>query len=1058
MSDSAITQPYVFISYQRDSEAEAREVHDRLIEAKFRVWQDVENIRHTARWSVAINQALRDTDRIVLLLTPTSMQSEEVFNEWFFFYSKRKPLHLLLLETCDIHYQLLPFQYLDWRDPAKRDWQRLFDELMAPFEWPSVAYKEKVVNTDFAPQRSLPEALDALRQVLLSDTGVVALSSVQLDEIRRHKPADETEFRLARYAEWCGPRYQLDERFVRLTILLHDTEKGWVPQGGPQRFEDLRDVLAQPQAAHTMVLLGAPGAGKSTLLRRLEMDTAVDALRDPDHTHPLTFFVSLAEYGLGLPDDKVPDPFDWLSTLWQAKYPDLPSLDTLLHERRMLLLLDSLNEMPHTDADDFRRRADRWRAFLYTYVRDRPGNRALFACRTLDYGSVLSTDEYPIPQIQLEPMTPEQVRTYLNQYAPDHADLIWDSFQRDPRQFDLFRIPFMLQLLIKRVKVDGRLPQGRAETFNGFVYDLMRREALRRHPLFQEGPLLTRRDLKTLLENESPRQPYALPEGGRLIPLLTALAYAMQERKSGEEKGLVIVDYDDALDLLGTDNGTREDALSAGCAMNVLDEMDQRICYYHQLVQEFFAARKLAADPQPGLVRVEWHVERVSPTLAETLARIADSDPLPPLPATGWEETTLLAAAMSADPDAFVRGLMDANLPLAARCAAAPDVNVSSALCDEIRQALIARTQHPQADLRARIDAGLALGEIGDPRFERRTGPFGDYLLPPMVPIEGGTYPLGLADGPYDDEKPAHTVELDAFEIGKFLVTNAEYALFMAAGGYEDEQWWDTDAAKAWWRGEGTAEGLKQQWRDDKKVFEGWSEDYIRSLVPEHITSEQARVWLYIRSLPQDEFERQLEEVFPSGEIYRQPRFWNDSTYNNPAQPVVGICWYEARAYCAWLTAQVFGSPRLVGEGPGVRVFRLPTEAEWEAAARGKAGRLYPYGPAFDAALSNTFESHIRRTTPVGIFPGGDTPEGLVDMSGNVWEWTSTVYRPYPYRADDGREDPALPDAPRVLRGGSWYLDQANARAVYRNLIDPGDWSGNGGFRVVCGVSLIQQL
>lgn len=144
------TAPRVFISYQRDSEAIARQVHEHLEQAGFQVWQDVDNVRGTARWSVAIDHALRDTDRIVLLLTPKAMESDEVFNEWFFFYSKRKPIHCLMVETCELHYQLLPFQYLDWREPARRNWAKLVQELTTPFEWPSVSRKEKVVNTGFA--------------------------------------------------------------------------------------------------------------------------------------------------------------------------------------------------------------------------------------------------------------------------------------------------------------------------------------------------------------------------------------------------------------------------------------------------------------------------------------------------------------------------------------------------------------------------------------------------------------------------------------------------------------------------------------------------------------------------------------------------------------------------------------------------------------------------------------------------------------------------------------------------------------------------------------------
>src|SRR5690606_16447139 len=111
---------------------------------------------------------------------------------------------------------------------------------------------------------------------------------------------------------------------------------------------------------------------------------------------------------------------------------------------------------------------------------------------------------------------------------------------------------------------------------------------------------------------------------------------------------------------------------------------------------------------------------------------------------------------------------------------------------NEIRWALVARTQDPDTDLRARIAAGLALGELGDPRFERHTGPYGDYLLPHMIPIEGGQYTIGSDDGLYDDETPVHTVPLKPFEMAQFPVTNAEYKLFIDADGYEDEQWWDT--------------------------------------------------------------------------------------------------------------------------------------------------------------------------------------------------------------------------------------------------------------------------
>jgi formylglycine-generating enzyme required for sulfatase activity len=258
-----------------------------------------------------------------------------------------------------------------------------------------------------------------------------------------------------------------------------------------------------------------------------------------------------------------------------------------------------------------------------------------------------------------------------------------------------------------------------------------------------------------------------------------------------------------------------------------------------------------------------------------------------------------------------------------------------------------------------------------------------------------------------------HRVELAAFRIAQFPITNAEWALFMSAGGYEDERWWETDEARAWRRGEATAEGPKQQWRESRK----WIQQHYAELhtLP-GFTSQQVEIYRGHADLTDTMFEAMLDRWYPPGRR-TEPRWWRDAAYNNPAQPVVGVSWHEARAYCAWLSAQT-GEP-----------YALPTEAQWEAAARGLSGRRYVYGKDFDAALCNTFETHIRRTTPIGVFPGGDTPEGLVDMSGNAWDWTSTLYRPYRYDAGDGRED-ATGAGPRLVRGGSWSNDQDRARRL----------------------------
>ena len=394
----------------------------------------------------------------------------------------------------------------------------------------------------------------------------------------------------------------------------------------------------------------------------------------------------------------------------------------------------------------------------------------------------------------------------------------------------------------------------------------------------------------------------------------------------------------------------------------------------------------------------------------------------------------------------FVREISAVNLPLAGRCAVSLGENCPGELKGELQQALIGRTQDEKADVRARIAAGLALGLLGDPRFERKKGKYGEYLMPPLVRIEGGEYPMGVEGSDYQDERPAHTVKLEAYELGQFPVTNAEYRLFMEAGGYEEERWWETEEAQAWRRGEGSSEGSKQQFRETYEVLQGMSDAQLQAMVPARFTSEQAEVMIHVKHLSRSELEAMLEEQYPSGVIYREPRYWEDSNYNNPSQPVVGVSWYEARAYCKWLSAQMG------------REIDLPSEAQFEAAARGKSGRMYPYGMRFDVSKGNTFESHIRRTTPVGIF-GNGTPEGIMDLSGNAYTWTLSVYDQeqfaYPYRADDGREN-IRSSGKRVLRGGSFDSLQDLARSVYRYFNDPGSDGSYYGFRVCCCPHLLR--
>jgi iron(II)-dependent oxidoreductase len=258
------------------------------------------------------------------------------------------------------------------------------------------------------------------------------------------------------------------------------------------------------------------------------------------------------------------------------------------------------------------------------------------------------------------------------------------------------------------------------------------------------------------------------------------------------------------------------------------------------------------------------------------------------------------------------------------------------------------------------------------------------------VEVPGGTLMLGAprnAPFAFDNEKWAHPVDVRPFAIARAAVTQAEFAAFVDERGYEEQRWWSPEGS-AWRQSMRAAHPV--YWR---RGSSGWERRDFNRWVP-------------------------LE----------------------PHRPVIHVNWFEADAYCRWAGR------------------RLPTEAEWEAAAASEPAptgglssraRSYPWGDEPPAAGRTNMDWHAMGCADVGSFADGDSAYGCRQMLGNVWEWTSTTFGPYPGFTPDPYKEYSEPwfGTRKVLRGGAWATRSRMLRNTWRNYFTPDRRDVMAGFR-----------
>ncbi|MCL4265554.1 MAG: SUMF1/EgtB/PvdO family nonheme iron enzyme [Anaerolineae bacterium] len=636
----------------------------------------------------------------------------------------------------------------------------------------------------------------------------------------------------------------------------------------------------------------------------------------------------------------------------------VPALHTLARQGRLLLLLDGVDEVP------LEQRPTVWQAIAALSEGPYLDNRWVATCRILSFAAAETPQGVPVQTLQ--PLNEKQIDQFISSWyrvlaetgelGAEQARQMAGQLQTAARRHRLQPLaenPMLLTIMALVQTYHGMLPDERARLYQACVETLLLR--WQRHK--ETGPGAEMPDfLAQLGVNQQ-----------QLERLLWEIAWKAHSRAADRQESADIAETEVmgiAKNHLGSYQKAEQFVEYTERRAHLLvghGGQQQRVYRFpHRTFQEYLAACYVASrrDFSRGAPKLAQRGDSWREVLNLAAGTLVFNQNNVEKALDGIREVLPERVPAAEDSGGWYRVWLAAGMMLVVGKEVARRDDVGRKVLPRLQRMLVALLAAGALTPPQRAEAGDALGLLGDPR------PGVCTLEPEMIPIPAGPFLMG---------EKKYRVQVDAFAIARYPVTNAQYRFFVAAGGYENPDFW-------------TKEGWQQRGK------EKWT----------------------------------------------QPRHWDDPFISIDNKPVVGVSWYEAVAYCNWLSAQT-GQP-----------YRLPTEAEWEWAARHTDGRTYPWGEQWQDGIINSREADVGRTTAVGSFPHSTAVCGAQDMSGNVWEWCQTRWADEePYRGDDGREN-LDGQVRRVVRGGSWDFDQYAARAACRDHYHPtvrGLYYG--GFRLV---------